>query len=348
VVDGGWSAECGTFRKVPLLTGEMDKERQQYVMTGRFALTLTFLLVVVRALAAQEELPPDKAPLADAVRSDLSKLADLERSYFAANKRFTVDLNALTFVAVSGARIGVSYASARTFSASASHVRLAPYLCFIIVSSPTADSPAEKPFCTDSRLGTAASALAGDATESASAANAAGAGAPSAPSAPSAPKHRAARPATPSTLNPAQFAERLRAAAGSPRDSVIVVVQFTVEDARYDPSRSVLELSLERVPLPAAMAQGGTPSSAQLALACFTRPAFLCGTDGLTYIARDIWRVPPARAPDPETLRSGLTVQARFAVGRRDDARGPALTLLALVLQARGEVLSRWEPAGPR
>jgi hypothetical protein len=346
VVDGGWSAECGTFGKVPLLTGETDKERQQYVMTGRFALTLAFLLVVVRALAAQQELPPDKAPLADAVRSDLSKLADLERSYFAANKRFTVDLNALTFVPVSGARIGVSYASARTFSASASHVRLAPYLCFIIVSSPTADSPAEKPFCTDSRLGTAASALAGDATESASAANAAGGA--SAPSAPSAPKRRAARPAAPSTLSPAQFAERLRAAAASPRDSAIVVVQFTVQDARYDPSRSVLELSLERVPLPAAMAQGGSPSSVQLALACFTRPAFLCGTDGLTYIARDIWHVPPARAPDPETLRSGLTVLARFAVGRRDDARGPALTLLALVLQARGEVLSRWEPAGPR
>jgi hypothetical protein len=125
-------------------------------------------------------------------------------------------------------------------------------------------------------------------------------------------------------------------------------VQFTVQDARYDPSRSILELSLERVPLPAARAEGGGPGSTQLALTCFTRPAFLCGTDGLTYIARDIWRVPPSRAPDPETLRSGLTVQARFAVGRRDDSRGPALTLLALVLWAKGEVLSRWEAAGPR
>ncbi len=315
-------------------------------MTGRFALTLAFLLVGVRALPAQQEVPPDKAPLADAVRSDLSRLADLERSYFAANRRFTIDLNALTFVPVSGARIGVSYASARTFSASASHVRLAPYLCFIIVSSPTADSPAEKPFCTDSRLGTAASALAGDTTESASAANPANPA--NAASVASAPRHRATRPAAPSTLNAVQFAERLRAAAASPRDSVIVVVQFTVQDARYDPSRSMLELSLERVPLPAAKAQDGGPGSAQLALACFTRPAFLCGTDGLTYIARDIWRVPPSRAPDPETLRSGLTVQARFAVGRRDDARGPALTLLALVLQAKGEVLSRWEAAGPR
>ena len=149
-------------------------------------------------------------------------------------------------------------------------------------------------------------------------------------------------------LNPAQFAERLRAAAASPRDSAIVVVLFTVKDARYDPSRSVLELALERVPLPAARPQAGDTASAQLALACFTRPAFVCGTDGLTYIARDIWRVPPSRAPDPESLRSGLTVQARFAIGRRDDSRGPALTLLALVLQAKGEVLSRWEPTGPR
>jgi hypothetical protein len=44
-------------------------------------------------------------------------------------------------------------------------------------------------------------------------------------------------------------------------------------------------------------------------------------------------------------LRSGLTLQARFAIGRRDDTPGPALTLLALLLQSKGEVVSRWEAA---
>jgi hypothetical protein len=320
------------------------------------SLVLACVVAAGRVLPAQQEIPQDKSRIAEAVRADLSKLSDLERSYFAANERYTVDIKALHFVPVSGATIAVSYASARTFSASASHVRLAPFLCFVIVSSVGARSPAENPFCTDSRFVTAAAALARAGEE------------PEPPSAP-APRGAASRPAAvsvtpvtvggtePSTATPlglsagpavltaSEFAERLRAAAGAKGDSVIVIVQFAVKDARYDPSRGVLEVAVERVPMPLAGPQPPDTGSMRPALACFTRPAFVCGVSGLTYIARDLLRVPRSKAPVPELLRSGLTLQARFAIGRRDDTPGPALTLLALLLQSKGEVVSRWEAA---
>ncbi|MFI5246156.1 MAG: hypothetical protein ACHQQR_13065 [Gemmatimonadales bacterium] len=327
------------------------------VRARRRRLILACLVAAVRTLPAQQEVPPDKARLADAVRADLSRLSDLERAYLAVNKRFTVDIKALQFKPASGAAIAVSYASARTFSASASDIRLAPFLCFVILSSAGAGSPAEKPFCTDSRYGTAASALARDAA----APEPSAAPAPRLPSNPSpavevtpvtvgGAERTAAKPAElatgPATITATAFEERLRAAASAKRDSIIVIVQFAVKDARYDPSRGVLEVAVERVPMPLAPSQAADTGSARPALACFTRPAFVCGISGLTYIARDLLRVPRSRAPDPEVLRSGLTLQARFAIGRRDDTPGPALTLLALVLRAKGEVVSSWEAAG--
>ena len=318
-------------------------------------LVLACVVAAGRVLPAQE-FPADKSRIAEAVRADLSKLSDLERSYFAANKRYTVDIKALHFVPVSGATIAVSYASTRTFSASASHVRLAPFLCFVIVSSVGAGSPAENPFCTDSRYVTAAAVLAraGEEPEPPGAPASRGVATPPAtvsatPVIVGGTEPSAAKPTGPSagpvTLTASEFAERLRAVAGAKGDSVIVIVQFAVKDARYDPSRGVLEVAVERVPMPLAGPQPPDTGSMRPALACFTRPAFVCGVSGLTYIARDLLRVPRSRAPVPELLRSGLTLQARFAIGRRDDTPGPALTLLALLLQSKGEVVSRWEAA---
>src|SRR5665213_2872475 len=128
---------------------------------------LACALGATRPLRAQQPVPARRAGLADTVLADLSKLAGLERSYFAANQRYTDDIKLLHFAPVSGALIAVSYASARTFSASASHVRLAPFLCFVIVSEGDAASPGDKPFCTDSRYGTAATALARAGTDTA-------------------------------------------------------------------------------------------------------------------------------------------------------------------------------------
>jgi len=301
----------------------------------------------VQLLGAQEEVPADRVKIAGAVRADLAKLSELERAQFAANKRYTTDIKSLNFTPESGATIAISYASARTFSASASHPRLAPFLCFVILSAVESNSPADKPFCTDARYRTAATALARMGSELDSTRVAPLRSTAPAPAAP------IASPATPSvtpvttdfaaesrTITPAQFAESIRAATGAKGDSVIVVVQFAVKDARYDPSRGVLEVAVEQVPLPLA---GREMGAARPSLSCFTRPAFVCGETNLTYIARDLLHVPRSNAPDPETLRSGLTLRARFVAGRRDDTPGPTLTLLALSLQAKGVVVSQWE-----
>ena len=313
-------------------------------------------VIASRALPAQQDVPADKVHLADAVRADLSKLTDLERGYLVANKRFTTDMKALQFVAKSGAVIAVSYASTRTFSASAADARLAPFLCFVIVSSTGGPSPAEKPFCTDSRYGTAATALAQAGTETDT-----GAAIVTPPK--PAPKsvipvtvgvtdrvvpNTVERDAPPPVLTPAAFAERLRNAVNSRGDSTIVIVQFAVKEARYDPSRGVLEVAVDGVPLPLIRPQAGDSASARLALTCFTRPAFICGASGLSYIARDLFHVPPSKAPDSAAMRSALTLQARFAVGRRDGTAGPALTLLALVLQSKGVAVARWDAAAGR
>lgn len=309
---------------------------------------------MARALPAQQEIPADRARVADAVRADLAKLTDLERAYFTANKRYTTDIKSLSFTPASGATIVISYASARTFSASGSHVRLAPFLCFVIVSSTDAKSPAEKPFCTDSRYMTAASSLARSGDEVAMSA------APAPRAANQTPQRSALPSVTPVTteaaassvssppmLTPVEFATRLEQLTGAKNDSVVVIVQFAVKDARYDPSRGILEIAVERVRLPLVGPRAGDTGQPQLALACFTRPVFVCGESGLSYIARDLLHVPRASAPAAEVLRSDLTLQARFAIGRRDDSARPALTLLALLLQAKGAVVSRWDASAP-
>lgn len=105
----------------------------------------------------------------DSVKADLSKLGELEKAYYRRNRAFTVDTAALHFKPRSGAQISISYASARAWAASATHPTLAPFVCFLMVTSAKADSWPEQPFCRDSRRGTAASAIvkAGAATEAA-------------------------------------------------------------------------------------------------------------------------------------------------------------------------------------
>jgi hypothetical protein len=318
------------------------------------------LFVALACAAGAQDLPPARARVADAARADLAKLTELERAYFAKNKRYSADLAALKFTGASGARIAVSYASARTFSASAQDIRFAPFICFVIASSPaadprTGDSPAEKPFCADSRFGTAAAALAeagsaSDAPRLAEEAPDRVAITPPSGVSPSAPTVTSVTPALPAPLrvfNEDEFAQRLQQEVAAPGDSAIVIVQFAVKDARYDPSRGILEIALPSVALPVIRPFPGDSAVVRPALTCFVRPAFVCGSGTLSYIARDLWHVTPKKALDAETMRSGLSLRATFALGRRDASASPSLTLLALVLQAKGNVVSRWELPAP-
>lgn len=435
-------------------------------LTGR----IVWLAGLLGAAAAfqtvrAQELTGDRLAKSEAVRADLSKLSDLQRAYFEKNKTYTVDSRALNFAPTSGAQISMSYASVRSWAANATHPVIAPFVCFIIVSSPAANTPAEKPFCTDSRRGTAASALAqagpaptGSATAAVSkaAADSKAAAKTAAPpqqvaaapakqdvprkqvvtppqqAAPStAPQKAQPRrpvtrrsasrqapvPAVPTPLLPAQgeadvaarlqtrgasslvagtgpveavttqqFTDRLGQIATGALDALnarapelvrdayessaefegrraqamaqysrrevdyfsgnsrTFVVQLQARDAKYDADREVLEFSVDPVPLPTSRSFSTESGATQLTVTCYTRPVFWCSPDaGMTYEAGDLWRVPRARARELDVLRSPLTLQARFAVGRRDDLRGPGLTLLGLELQAKGQSVARWE-----
>ena len=306
----------------------------------RFA--VASLALAAHGLGAQQAAPASGARLADSVLADLSRLSDLERAYQAVNGRYADDIAELNFKPATGAVIAISYASARMFSASASHVRLSPFICFAIVSADTVSHP-DKPFCTDSRYGSAAAALAGllpARVDSVPSPDTAKRQPVAAHAAARKPAKRKATPSveSPVVISPRDFALRLRAAARGAVDSSQVVVQFAVSDARYDPEREVLEVAVDRVPLPVSPADSTHP-----AVACFTQPAFACGASGLAYVARGLWRVPRARVPAANVLSGGLTLLARFELGRRVGASAPAVTLLALVLQAGKETVAHWE-----
>ncbi|HXD21719.1 MAG TPA: hypothetical protein VN613_00065 [Gemmatimonadaceae bacterium] len=309
-------------------------------------LVIAAVAVCTHALGAQSPAT-GHANLGDSVLADLARLSDLERAYFAANGQYTSDLNALNFKPVTSAVIAVSYASARTFSASASHARLAPFLCFVIASATDGPEP-ERPFCTNSRYGTAAAALARAGTAADSVDSVPPREMPEATAAPPHERNVAKKNVTPSVespvarrpISPREFGARLRAAARTPADSAPFDVQFAVKDARYDPDRGVLEVAVERIPFVVSAADSVRP-----AIACYTQPAFACGASGLSYVARGLFRVPRRQAPSPEVLSGGLTMRARFVINRRSDASGTAVTLLALVLQANGEAIAHWERA---
>ncbi len=420
------------------------------------------LAVAVPVLRAQD-LSGERAQKADAVKADLLKLSELERSYFATNKAFTVDTKALGFTSTSGAQVTMSYASARAWAANATHPQLEPFACFVIVSSPSGASDAEKPFCQDTRRGTAANALAkaGPADMPTAAAPKAApapqkmaeavapvpqppiaaapksapavkkvAPAPATAAAPAQPtpapqKAVVAAPPTqrrgeprvrgkalstpglqaqgdvaadaraqtrnaspvraagaPEPLSAAAFSERLAAIAAGAREvlaakapelardpyessaeyasrraqamaayerredeyfaknSHTFVVQVGGKDAKFDPDREILDLALDAVALPVARDLGAP----QLGVSCYTRPVFWCSSDaGMTYEATGLWHVTRAKARELDVLRAPLTVQARFVVGKRDDQHGAAVTLVSLELQARGQVLAKWD-----
>jgi hypothetical protein len=125
------------------------------------------------------------------------------------------------------------------------------------------------------------------------------------------------------------------------QNSRTFVVAMPVRQVRYDPDREVLEFTVDGVGLPMTRVEGDQV----LVLQCYSRPVFWCGTEtGMIYDAGDLWRVPRATARQHDVLRNPLTLNARFAVGRRQD-RTLAISLLSMDLQARGQSVQRWDGA---
>ena len=404
----------------------------------RTASAVVLLLVLTAALSAQGG---DKAKVSELVKADLSRLADLQRTWYEKNRIFTTDLRALGFAPTSGATITVAYATARSWSASASHPALQPSTCIVVGSPP--GSQGGSPFCLESadkqvaaapttpvqRPPTAAPAKAEPKPVSpapqpvvpkpaAPAPQAAAAGqqvvvnrrpaaarpaaAPSAPTttvvevparAPSGgaalANTRAAGGVTDAgvteAVTPAQFSERLNAIVASAlemmnakmpevvrdpyessaeyqgrvaqaytvfqrregefyvRNTRTYVVSIPVKDVKYDADREVVELAVDPMMLPTTRSFAAA-DGARLSVACYTRPYFWCSPDsGMSYDGADLWRVQRAAARSADVLRTPLTLVARFVVGRRDDARSPAVSLVSMELQAKGAALSRWD-----
>jgi hypothetical protein len=396
---------------------------------ARVAAGVVVLLGLTAALSAQGG---DKAKVAESVKADLTRLVDLERTYWEKNHNFTTDLRALGFAPTSGANVTMSYASARSWAATATHPTLTPTSCFVVMSQPGAPTAGDRavPFCSetsDNKQVAAAPATKAPASKPAVTSPKPAAKAPqtvshaeprqqqvvvnrrprrAAPTAP-APVYAgelparapagaialantraaggAADAAVTEAVTPAQFTERLNAFVASALDMTnakmpelardpyestaeyqarvaqafavfqrreaefyakntrTFVVSIPVKDAKYDPDRELVEFSVDAIALPTARTFAAT-DGARLSVACYSRPVFWCSPEsGMQYDGSDLWHVTRATARTADVLHSPMTLVARFVVGRRDDARSPAVSLVSMELQAKGAAISRWE-----
>ncbi|MHB8838518.1 MAG: hypothetical protein ACYC7F_06150 [Gemmatimonadaceae bacterium] len=397
---------------------------------ARAALAAVALLGLTAALGAQGA---DKAKVSEAVKADLTRLAELERGWFEKNRTFTTDLRALGFTPASGASVTMAYASARSWAANATHAQLQPTTCFIVVSQPGGGGSADRPFCSEAAGGSVAAA-----PQQPAAAPPRTTTRPSTPAAqtaqakPAAPqpqppvttrrpvaRRQAAPPPVPTTVvelparapsnsaaltatraaggvadagvteavTPSQFTERLNAIVASAldvsnakmpdvardpyestaeyqarvaqayaafqrretefyaRNTRTYVVSIPVKGVKYDADREVVEFTVDPIGLPTARSFA-TADGARLSVACYTRPYFWCSPEaGMSYDGTDLWRIPRATARSVDVLNAPLTLMARFVVGRRDDARSPAVSLISMELQAKGTAISRWDSA---
>jgi len=395
---------------------------------ARAALGVVALLGLTAALRAQGG---DKAKVGDAVKTDLTRLAELERGWFDKNRTFTTDLRALGFTPASGANITMAYASARSWAANATHPVLQPTTCFIVVSQPGSGGAEDRPFCSESVEGKQAAAAPAKAEQKAAPAattpqmtvTQAPAVKPTTPAAPPARRTVARRPAAaavpPATVvemparapssglalastraaggvadagvteavTPSQFTERLNAIVAAAldvsnakmpdvardpyestaeyqarvaqafaafqrresefyaRNTRTYVVSIPVKSVKYDADREVVDFTVDPIALPAARSFAAA-DGARLSVACYTRPYFWCSPDsGMSYDGTDLWRVARATARSVDVLNAPMTLMARFVVGRRDDARSPAVSLISMELQAKGATIARWDSA---
>ncbi len=449
-------------------------------------------LLASPALAQRPALTGEKARVAEAVRTDLTKLADLQKAHHARTKVYAADARDLNFAPTSGAQVNIAYASMNAWAANATHPVLSPIACFIIISAAEPTGPASEPFCQEGRPGVTASAASTAPAAAPAAATpapqqarqtqtaaqptgsqptqappspgtvAAGAAAPPptvtrtptqpaaaapaptpattppaatparteqsiSPSTPAAPVRTSqvsAAPAGPpaargggqisgdipvtarsntrealpagaiisqqvENVTAAQFSQKLAEFAQGamsvfltqPTDAVRIVrdpyestaefearraaaiaaaqrreqeffqqnartynVAMPIRDVRYDADREVLEFTVDGVGLPITRTYGDEVGAPTLSLTCYTRPVFWCSPDtGMSYEAGDLWRVSRAAARQHDVLRNPLVLYARFAVGRREDTRTLAISLLSMDLQARGQSVQRWE-----
>lgn len=238
------------------------------------------------AVAQRPALTGEKARVAEAVRADLARLVQLQKSYHDRAKLYAADARDLRFSPASGAQVNIAYASMNSWAANASHPTLAPVACYVIVSAAdAADAPSAQPFCTEAKPGTAAG-------------NVAAATASAPPSRPTQTQAQPPRQATPqpqraAATPPRQAAQNppRQAATNQPRANVPVVSGRTGDlpgDARLM-TREVIagaNAAVERT-------ESVTPAQFADALAEFSRNALAVLNTPAPVIERDPYESTP-------------------------------------------------------
>jgi len=121
-------------------------------------------------------------------------------------------------------------------------------------------------------------------------------------------------------------------------------VAMPIREVRYDADREVFEFTVDGLGLPLTRTTGDSQAEPTLTFSCYTRPVFWCSAeDGMTYDAGDLWRIPRATARQFDVLRGPQVLYARFSVGRRDETKALAISLISMDLHARGTSVQRWD-----
>jgi hypothetical protein len=266
------------------------------------ATTVLALAPVQRELAAQRPaLTGEKARVAEAVRRDLSKLSELQRTHHQRTRLYAADIRDLNFSGTSGAEVSIAFASANAWAANASHTTLSPVKCFVIVSAAdAADAPTAQPFCTDAEPGTAAARVASSTAPTTTPANPTTTPTKSAPgAAPAAtkqPQRQASNPTTPRNTG---------AAATSPARSTPPSQGTTgTAPARSSGVNPGIRMMTRDASSDVTLAERIEPvTSAQF-------------TDALTQMAREAVRV--MDSPPPEVVRDPYESSAEFEARRAE------------------------------
>ena len=111
-------------------------------------------LLASPAVAQRPALTGEKARVAEAVKADLTKLSESQKTHYTRSKVYAADLRDLNFTPTSGAQVNIAYASMNAWAANATHPVLSPIACFIIISAAEPTGPAAEPFCQEGRPGT--------------------------------------------------------------------------------------------------------------------------------------------------------------------------------------------------
>lgn len=123
-------------------------------LSRRLLPTAALVLLASPVLAQRPTLTGEKATVAEAVKADLARLAELQNRHHERTRVYAADARDLNFASSSGAQVSIAYASMNAWAANATHPVLSPVACFIIISSAEPTGPAAAPFCREGRPGT--------------------------------------------------------------------------------------------------------------------------------------------------------------------------------------------------